>query len=116
MRLAGLIRRNFLRRRTSFVEDIVDAHADADSIPDMCHQVGSLHAQRERRVVDVMDEVVDFGRFEVHEAVNLRLGRRAAIKRKIGGVAAEDNAEVLIEMREKARKWKTSSVNESMVI
>ena len=92
-----LVRRDFLRRRAFLVEHIVDSHADTDRVSNMCDQVRPLDAQGERGVVDVVDEIVHLGRFEVHEAVDFGLGGGAGVAREGGGGAAEEEAEVGVE-------------------
>ncbi len=64
----------------------------------MGDQVWALDAQSQGRVVDVVDEIVHFWRFEVHVAVNGSLRRIASVIGEAELVAAEENAEILVEM------------------
>ena len=68
----------------------------------MGDQIRPLHAQRHRRVIDVVDEIMHFRPLEVHEAVHGCLGWGAGVFGEGGGGAAEDEAEVLVEVGEES--------------
>lgn len=103
LQICRLIGRDFLRRGALFVEDVVDADADGDGIPNMRNQIRARDSQGEGRVVDVVDKVVHLGGFDVHEAVDFGLGRGAGVGGERGGGAAEDEAEVGVEGCEEPR-------------
>jgi len=96
--LAWLIRRHLLRRRAFLVEDVIQAHTNRYGVSHVGDQIRALDAQSQGRVVDVVDEVVHFRGFEVHVAVRGSLRRITGVFGKAGLVAAEENAEILVEM------------------
>lgn len=96
--LAWLIGRHLLRRRAFLVEDVVQAYTNGDGVSHMGDQIRALDAQRQGRVVDVVDKIVHFWGFEVHVAVDGSLRRVASVVGKAGRIAAEENAEILVEM------------------
>jgi hypothetical protein len=63
----------------------------------MRDQIWSRNTQGESGVVDVVDKVVHFRRFDVHEAVDFRLRGWAGVGGEGGGGAAEDEAEIGVE-------------------
>ncbi len=66
----------------------------------MRHQIRSLHPETHGRVVDVVDEVVHGWRGQIHESMDLRLAGGAGVGGEGGGGAAEDYADVVVEVRE----------------
>lgn len=66
----------------------------------MGDEIRTFDTEGEGGVIDAVDEVVHFGRFDVHKPVHLGLRRGAGVfwEGRIG--AAEDDAEVLVEMDE----------------
>lgn len=101
LQLAGLIRRHLLRRRAFLVEDVVQAYTNGDGVSHVGNQIGALDAEGQGRVVDVVDEVVHFRGFEVHVAVDGGLRWVAFVVGEAGRVAAEEKAEILVEMGHK---------------
>lgn len=93
-----LILSNLLLGRTPLIKDIIDPDPDGNGVADVGDEIGPLDAEREGGVVDGVDEVVHFGRFEIHEAVDLGLRGGAGVVREGGRAAAEDYAEVLVEV------------------
>lgn len=94
---ALLILCNLHFRRTALVKDVIDADADGDGVADVGDEIGPFDAEAEGGVVDAVDEVVDFGRLEILEAVDLGLGGWAGVFGEAGGGATEDYAEVGVE-------------------
>lgn len=100
LQLTTLIRRNLLFRTTPLVEHIIQRNPNTNRIPHMRHQIRPLHAQTHGRVVDVVDEIMHVWRREVHESVHLRLAWIAGVLGERGRGTAEDEADVLVEVRE----------------
>lgn len=97
LEICGLVGRDLLRRTTFFVEYVINPHSNANRISHMRDQIRSLDAQCQRRIVDIMDEIVHLGGFDIHEAVDFGLRGGAGIAGERRGGAAEEDTEVGVE-------------------
>lgn len=88
---------DFLRRRALLVKHVIDPHTDGYRVPDVRDQIRSRNTQGESGVVDVVNKVVHFRRFDVHEAVDSRLRGWASVGGEGRRSAAEDQAEIRVE-------------------
>ena len=99
LQLTRLIRRNLLLRAAFLVKDIIQRDPDTDRIAHMGDQIRALNAQTDGRIIDVVDEIMHIRRRQIHEAMDLRLGRGALVLREGGGGAAEYDAKVFVQVR-----------------
>ena len=74
LRFHALVGYHLLRGRAALVEDIIERDANGYRVSHMGHEVRTGYAKRDSGIINVVDEVMDARRGEVHKAVDGGLG------------------------------------------